>query len=349
MDSGLDIVCVTGGTGFIASHIVAMLLEEGFAVNATVRSAKDSSKLEYLRKYDKHDRLKFFEANLTDEGSFDTAVQGCKYVLHTASPYTLNAADPKKDLVDPALQGTLTVLNSCAKSPSVKRVVLTSSVAAISDSGKKDHIYTEEDWNTESSLTRNPYYYSKKLAEEAAWKFMKETNVTFELVVINPFIVIGPELNPSSVNTSNQLFADLFHGKYPGILDLNWGMVDVRDVARSHVLAMKNHEATGRFICCAGNRTMEHVIKLLSSKYPHATLPCLNMSGGAGNFVVKLASHFQDAGTGSYLRTNIGKPILSDNSKIRRELGIEFRNLDDSILDTVADLMTRGFIKQKAT
>jgi len=324
-----------------------MLLADGYNENATVRSTKNTSKLEYIKKHDQHGRLKFFEANLTEDGSFDAAVQGCKYVLHTASPYVLNVTDPQKDLVDPAVKGTITVLQSCAKASSVKKVVLTSSVAAISDSGKKDYIYTEADWNTTSSLERNPYYYSKKLAEEAAWKYVKDNKIGFELVVINPFLVIGPELNPTTVNTSNKIFEDMFSGKYPGVLDLNWGMVDVRDVALSHILAMKNSSATGRYICCAGNKSMEEVIKLLTQKFPNYTFPKMNLHCTAGNALVKLGSYFQEAGTGSYLRTNIGKPIVPSNEKIKKELGMQFRSLDDTIVQTVDDLMERGYIPKK--
>lgn len=126
MDNAKEIVCVTGGTGFVATHIIKLLLKDGYLVRATVRSLKDKTKYQFLTDLDTTNSLELFEANLTDAGSFDKvsseffsitfeAVDGSHYVLHTASPYALNVKDPQKDLVDPAVQGTLTVLQSCKK------------------------------------------------------------------------------------------------------------------------------------------------------------------------------------------------------------------------------------------
>lgn len=161
----------------------------------------------------------------------------CRSVIHTASPYVIDVEDPQRDLVDPAVNGTLSVLRSAAKA-GVERVVLTSSMAAISDEPRDDQVFTEADWNEQSSLKRNPYYFSKAEAERAAWAFVEEEAPSFDLVVINPYMVLGPSLGPS-LNTTNQLFRDVLTGVYPGIMSLSWGFVDVRDVARAHVLAME--------------------------------------------------------------------------------------------------------------
>src|SRR5439155_222332 len=160
----------------------------------------------------------------------------------------LNSAPPQGGLVDPAVNGTRNVLGACQRAATVKRVVLTSSMAAITDEPESDHVLTESDWNEKSSLERNPYYYSKTLAERAAWTFMDERNRTFDLVVINPFLVVGPSIVPG-LNTSNQIFVDLLNGTYPGIVNLTWGFVDVRDVADAHVRAMETPSARGRYIC----------------------------------------------------------------------------------------------------
>jgi len=222
-------VCVTGATGFVASHIIKQLLQKGYNVRGTVRSLKQKDKNQFLLDMEPKGLLELVEANLLEAHSFDNAVDGCEFVIHTASPYALDVKDPQKELVDPAVKGTLNVLESCQRSSTVKKVVLTSSVAAITDEPMKGHVYTEADWNRTSSLTRNPYYYSKVLAEEAAWNFVKQSGVRFKLVVINPFVVLGPELNSFSVNASNAIIQSLLSGKYPGIMKLCWGFVDVRD------------------------------------------------------------------------------------------------------------------------
>jgi len=341
-------VCVTGATGFIASHLIVMLLKDGYKVRGTVRSTKDTSKYQHLLEASKDDpeSLQFFEADLNTSGSFDVAVSGCDFVMHTASPYIINVKDPQKDLVDPALKGTLTVLESCMKEPKVKKVVLTSSLAAITDSPINGKVYSEEDWNKESSLTRNPYYYSKVLAEEAAWNFMKEKKPSFELVVINPFMVIGPELTKAgSVNTSNQILVDIFGGKFPAIMALGWGFVDVRDVAQAHILAMTNPKASGRHLTACVSFTMEALVSKLHTKYPEYHLPSLKLNGCIGTSLVKISSHFQESGVGSYLRTNIGRIITFDNSKVKG-LGLNFTDFDITLFDTVDDLIAKGHISK---
>ena len=170
-----ETVVVTGATGFVASHVVKMLLEQGYTVRGTVRSLEKKEKFAHLKALPGADeRLQLFAANLTDAGSFDEAVSGSDYVIHVASPYAMVVKDPQKDLVEPAVQGVQTVFESALKAKGVRRIVVTSSMAAITDSPKPKHTYTEEDWNEESNLGRNPYYYSKKLAEKRAWKLAEE-------------------------------------------------------------------------------------------------------------------------------------------------------------------------------
>jgi len=337
---------VTGATGFIASHVIRILLEDGWNIRATVRDSSDEGKYSYLKDLPaaSGSSLKFFSASLNQEGSFDEALQDCDYVLHLASPYVLDVQDPQKELIDPAVDGTLTVLRSALKNLSIKRVVLTSSVAAITDAPKKGHVYTEKDWNTESSLTRNPYYYSKLLAEQAAWKFMEEEKPHFDLVVMNPYMVIGPELNPNAVNTSNSMFKDILMGKYPGVFSLSWGFVDVRDVAKAHVLAMKLPAAKGRYLLCARSMKMKEVVNFLQKSYSGYSLPSVNLDCKGGTAMIKLGSYFQGAGVGTYLRSNLNKHFEMDNSKAKKELGIEFTDPEESINETVIDLIHKGAI-----
>jgi dihydroflavonol-4-reductase len=337
-------VCVTGASGFIAAHVVRELLARGDQVRGTVRNPASTASDFLTALPGAEQRLELVAADLLSPGSFDRAVAGCDAVVHTASPYAIDVSDPQRDLVDPAVNGTLNVLRAAAAA-GVKRVVLTSSMAAVSDEPVKGKIFTEKDWNERSTLERNPYYLSKMLAERAAWEFAGRSK-SFELVVINPFMVIGPSLGPG-LNTSNAILRDILRGVFPGIIGLSWGFVDVRDVAHAHVLAMEVPKASGRYLCASETLSMGEIVALLKeSGYGTAfKLPRLNLASPFGNFVVRLLSYTRPRGTGSYLRTHVGKVMMYDNSRIRRDLGVEFRNVRETILTTVEDLVRWGHVR----
>lgn len=202
-------VMITGATGYVAGWIVKKLLEEGITVHAPIRSPENKEKTKYLDELaaKSSGNIKYFKADLLQENSYDEAMKDCELVIHTASPFALQIENPQKDLVDPALKGTKNVLNSVNKTDSVKRVVLTSSCAAIYGDSKDlletpNQIFTEEIWNTSSSLKHNPYSYSKTVAEKAAWELNKVQN-RWDLVVVNPSLVLGPGINP---NASSETF-----------------------------------------------------------------------------------------------------------------------------------------------
>jgi dihydroflavonol-4-reductase len=337
-------ILVTGATGFVASRIVEQLLSMGRRVRGTVRSLSKKPDLLPLRTLPGAAALELVEADLLTEGSFDRAAEGCSYVLHTASPYTLTVADPERELVAPAVNGTINVLASCERAR-VTRVVLTSSMAAVTDEPESDRVLTEADWNTKSSLERNPYYYSKTLAERAAWDFVKQRRPWFDLVSVNPFLIVGPSLVPG-LNTSNQIFVDLLKGTYPGIVGLTWGFVDVRDVAAAHVRAMDTAHASGRYICAGEAASMRTVVGLLR-KHGWADgykLPSIGLDNPAGDLIVRLGSYLQPSGVGSYLRTHVGRVPRYDTTKIRRELGMTFRPLGETIVETMSDLKRWGHL-----
>ncbi len=338
-------ILVTGATGFIASRIVEQLLASGRTVRGTVRSLKKTQDLAPLRALPgARERLELVEAELLADGSFDRAAAGCESVVHAASPYVLTVTNPQRELVDPAVNGTRNVLASCERAR-VARVVLTSSMAAVTDEPESDRVLTEADWNTKSSIARNPYYYSKTLAERAAWDFMRQRQPLFDLIAINPFLVIGPSLVPG-LNTSNQVFVDLLKGTYPGIVGLTWGFVDVRDVAAAHVRAMDTPSASGRYICAGETASMRTVVGVLKR---HGwgdgyKLPVVGLDNPVGDVIVKLGSYVQPQGVGSYLRTHVGRVPRYDTSKVRRELGIHFRPLEETIVDTMTDLERWGHL-----
>lgn len=386
-------VLVTGVGGFCASHIAKQLLERGYRVRGTVRSTKDAAtKYKWLYDLDTSetkDRLELVSGNLMEPGSYDDAVVGCEYVMHVASPYAVNVKDAQRELVDPAVGGTKSVLASCAKADGVKRVILTSSIAAITDQPIDGHVYNEKDWNIQSSLKRNPYYFSKRLAEMTAWQFMKkqmaddaltpdqckdrdalitcadgidakDNQRDFDLVVVNPFIVVGPELKPytqgvpvsaegrrKNLNESNALMHDVFVGKFPATIALGWGLVDVRDVALCHILCMESPTAAGRHLCCANTYAMRDVSLKIKERYPNSKAPTLDMTGGVGSFLTRLGSYFQGSGTGQYLRTNLGSSVKVNNSKCVDKLSMTFRDPMTAVFDLLDSLVSAGVVDAK--
>ncbi len=338
------LAAITGVTGFVAGHAAAALLARGYHVRGTTRSlAKvEASRLNALP--GAAERLSFVEADLLDEKAFDEAFAGAEFVLHMASPYSLEAKDPQRELVDPAVLGTLAVLRAAARTPSVKRVVLTSSMAAVTDE-PDGRVLTEADWNVKSSLDRNPYYFAKAEGERAAWAFMEREKPGFDLVVINPYLVIGPSLTPS-LNTSNQIIVEALTGVFPAIMELSWGMVDVRDVALAHVLAAESPQASGRYLCAAESVSMRRLIEILTPlAEPGETLPTRGIDFPIASFFARFFAFTQPKGAASYMRTHLGRHARFDTSKIQRELGLTYRDVPGTIAETVADLRIWGHLK----
>jgi len=342
------LVTVTGASGFIATHLIAQLLEAGYQVRGTVRNAQQSEKYQFLRDLPGSEHLELIEGELLTEGSYDKAIQGAEMVFHTASPYALNVKDPQKDLVDPALKGTENVLQSCLRSPSVRKVILTSSMAAISDEPDNHYTFSELDWNQKSSLQRNPYYFSKTLAEKSAWEFVAKHDHPFTLVSINPYLVIGPSLSPS-LNTSNSMLLDFIKGSYPGILDLSWGFVDVRDVAKAHILAAEQEHTSGRYLCVNQTIHMRDIIRIYRENgfEKGYKLPSKDLSGSFGTWMMKCLAHLQPTGTKTYLKTHLGKTMHFDNSKSIKVLGLSYRTLEKTLLEAAGDLIRWKHLEAK--
>ena len=211
MSGAEKVVCVTGASGYVASWLVKFLLQRGYTVKATVRDPNDPKKTQHLLALDgAKERLHLLKAELLEEGCFDSIVDGCHGVFHTASPVIFSAADPQAEIIDPAIKGTLNVLKSCAKVPSIKRVVMTASVASVLYNGKPltPDVVVDETWFSDARFCKeNKLWYmaSKTLAEEAAWRFAEDNMIN--LVVLNPGFVIGPLLQPALNSTSDIILA----------------------------------------------------------------------------------------------------------------------------------------------
>lgn len=342
-------VLVTGATGFIGSETVRQLLGAGYRVRGTTRDTTRAVLEDHLLDLARTaNGLEMFEANLLDNGAFDEAVAGCEFVHHIASPYAVNVEDPQRDLLDPAVEGTLNVLRSCLKAGTVKRVVLTSSFAAIMKLDT-DRIFDEDDWNEDANLDFAPYSYSKTMAEKAAWEFVENEDVGFDLVVINPVGVIGPSIVPR-VNETDSLFIGMTNGTQPAIVAIDYPYVDVRDVALGHVLAMENTAASGRYLTAAGNLTARRIREIGKDMFDGKhRFPPLSLDRGIGVPLSRALLFTQPKGTRDFLKATVGRPHIVDNSKIREELGIEFRDLDQSVRDTWFDLEQWGFLGRKVS
>lgn len=231
----------------------------------------------------------------------------------------------------------------------MKRVVLTSSMAAVTDS--PSGTLNEDVWNQKSNLNRNPYYYSKTCAEREAWNYVSgvgsnSQKVHFDLVVMNPWVILGPAID-NSLNESNKLICDILSGVYPVVMSLEFAIVDVRDVARAHILAAENPEASGRYVLVEHVLSMKSLCQFLSQNFPQYAekIPTVDMDCGVGNLLMKGAAHFQPSGVASFLLSNLGKKIEIDNSKIKKGLGMNFTPLDETLKDCVNSLIEKGHYK----
>ena len=333
-------VLVTGATGYVAGWLVKRLLEEGLTVHASVRDPENHEKTGHLRQLAQNTRgtLKFFKSDLLKPGSYREAIEECELVFHTASPFTSNFKDPQRDLIDPAVKGTENVLISASDTPSVKRVVVTSSCAAIySDAvdtlNAQGGRITETDWNTTASVDYQPYSYSKTLAEKRAWE-LAATQQQWDLVTINPSLVMGPPLNARAVTSESfNILKQMGDGTMKmGAPRIGLGVVDVRDVAEAHFRAGFTPEASGRYITAAHETDIYSMARELLDKFgdqyplPKKALPkwLLMIVGPMTN----------KAFSRKFIRNNVNIPWKADNSKIQTELSMNFRPLKETMEDS---------------
>lgn len=347
-NNSIKTVLVTGATGYVAGRLVEKLLKEGHTVHAAVRNPSDEKKLEYLNELDSKlpGKIIFYKADLLEDGSYDEAAKNCEIVFHTASPFSLNIKDPQKDLVDPALKGTRNVLNAATKAGTVKRVVVTSSCAAIYGDSidllkMPNQTMTEKEWNTTSTLSHQPYAYSKTLAEKEAWKIAGEQD-QWKLVTINPSLVVGPGINPHATSETFEIMKMLGNGALKmGAPDLRIGAVDVRDLAVAHYNAGFMPNAEGRNIVSAENSSILDLATKLKKNYANYPLPKRKLP----KFLVWLMGPSQGMPR-EMVSKNVGYPWKADNAKSKAELNVKYRPLEETINDFFGHLVKEGIIKK---
>lgn len=351
MANAVPKVLVTGASGYIATHCIKQLLEGGkYAVRGTVRSLQKEEKVRPLRELAPSPAipLELVEADLLKEETWPSAVEGCQYVLHVASPFVVNSPRDEMELIRPAVEGTRNVLKACAEA-GVKRVVLTSSVAAVSVGpegirGHGDEPYTEDDWSPEGE--GSAYYKSKTLAERAAWDLLKELpeEKRFELAVINPTYVQGPLLSKASGEASASLVQTILGGQLPGVPELNFSLVDVRDVAAAHIAAMETPEAAGhRHILVAGNLWMREIALILQQEFQSQGYRI--KTGRLPKFLMWIAGIF-DATARSSVK-NIGKVVTYRTDRMRSVLGINPIPMEQTLIEMAHSLIQYGLVQRK--
>ena len=333
----MEKVLVTGGSGFIALHCIDQLLEKGFMVRTTIRS--ESRKDEINKAMDKYpnldQNLEFHICDLLKDEGWEAAVDGCDYVLHVASPFILEVPSDENVLIKPAVDGTLRVLNACSRAD-VKKVVLTSSVAAVAYGHGVEKTYDESDWsNTGEDSGITPYAKSKTLAEKAAWNFVEELDPDkkFDFTVINPVGVFGPMLT-RDIGTSNSLVSRLINGELPACPATHMGYVDVRDVAKAHVFSMLNSSTNNkRIIVSESEMFFVDVGRILNEagfkKSPTKQMP---------NWLVKFLAIFIKELSG--VTKSLGRRVDTDKSLAKSLFDWQYISAKDSILDTANQLAT---------
>ncbi|WP_298774490.1 NAD-dependent epimerase/dehydratase family protein [uncultured Shewanella sp.] len=337
-------VMVTGATGYVAGVLVKQLLEAGLTVHAPIRDAQNTDKVQHLKALEEKTagKIIFFEADLLQKGSYKQAMMGCEIIFHTASPFVVNTKNPQKELIDPAVKGTENILHSASEIISVKRIILTSSCAAIYGDNTDitltaNNRFTESDWNTSSSLQHQAYSYSKTLAEQTAWRIYKQQS-HWELIVLNPSGVFGPGIKPHTHSESFNILRQIGDGTMKAGAP-KWGMgaVDVRDLAQAHFQAAFLDNASGRYIISGHNTNLFDLARTLTPKYGHRYPIPKRM---IPKWLLWLIGPFANKNmTRKMIARNVNISWEGDNSKSVRDLGLNYRPLEQTMTEFFQQLI----------
>lgn len=341
-----ELVLVTGGSGFVGAHCILKLLDAGYRVRTTVRSLEREADVRAMLKVggaEPGEALSFAAVDLLSDDGWPEAVAGCDFVLHVASPFPVMMPRDDDELIRPAREGALRALRA-ARDAGVKRVVLTSSFAAIGygPPHADGSPFSEEDW-TDPDGEVSAYVKSKTLAERAAWEFIDREGGDLELAVVNPVGIFGPVLG-KDISSSIELVRRMMNGSLPALPRMFFGVVDVRDVADLHLRAMTDPAAAGnRFLAIAGEpMTLPEMAAVLRERLGPAARRVSNRVMPDG--VVKSIAFFVPS-----LRQivpELGRPKPATNEKARRVLGWDPRSNEDALTATGESLVRLGVVHQ---
>lgn len=341
----MSLVLVTGGSGFIASHTILQLLKTGHQVRTTVRDLRREPDVRAMLKVGEAEPgydLQFVTAELMSDAGWPAAVSGCEYVLHIASPFPSTVPKHEDELIRPARKGALRVLRA-ARDAGVKRVVMTSSFAAIGyGHPEMQGTFTENVWTDPTKPDVMPYTKSKTLAERAAWEFIEHEGRGLELSVVNPVGVFGPVLS-ADYATSILLVQKMLDGAFPGLPRMSFGLVDVRDVADLHLRAMTNPVANGeRFLAAAGDfMWIVEIARVLKARLGEAArrVPTRQLP----NWLVRLAA-LKDPAVKQII-PELGKWKNATSAKAQMLLGWSPRSREEAVVATAESLIRLGLVK----
>ncbi|XXG45447.1 hypothetical protein AAC387_Pa02g0530 [Persea americana] len=323
MEQGGGRVCVTGAGGFAASWLVKLLLSKGYMVHGTVRNPDDEKNNHFKSLQKAQENLQLFKADLLDYGSLYAAIEGCSGVFHVASPVPPSSvANPETELLEPTVRGTLDVLKACSET-GVERVVDVSSTGAVVlnpnwplNKPMDEDCWTDIDYCRESKVRLKWYCIAKTTAKREALKYAENTRL--DVATVCPSYVFGPLLQPT-MNTSTQLFIDLFKGRFETVENGIWTIVDVRDVAEALLLVYEKKEASGRYICAPHPVQIHSLVEKLKSKYPDYNYPK------------------------NYIEVD---PEAKPSSEKLKRLGWECRSLEEIIADSVECYQEAGILNK---
>jgi nucleoside-diphosphate-sugar epimerase len=338
-----ETVLVTGGSGFLAGWCLVELLERGYNVRTTVRDLAREAEVRasIAPQTDAGDRLRFFAADLLSDDGWEQAVDGCKYVLHVASPFPPQQPKDADELVVPAREGTLRVLNASLKA-GVLRIVVTSSIAAVDfpENSAHDRALTEDDWTDPNNPSITPYTKSKTVAEQAAWALVDEHGERARMTTVNPGAIIGPVLSKDR-SYSIQVVERMLNGE-PAVPKLGFNLVDVRDIAALQVRAMTAPAAGGeRFIGVTEFEWMAEVAETLRAEMGDAAKKVPKIT--APNFLIRAMALFDGA-----LRSVTGQlGVRTEYSAEKAKSLLDWtpRPMRESIVDCAQSLIDQGVVK----
>ena len=333
-------VFVSGGSGYIAGFLIRQLIGAGWMVHTSIRDLAKEGAVRATLRVD-NSKLKFFAADLMSDAGWAEAMAGCSHVAHVASPLPTDAPKHEDELIVPARDGALRALKA-AKAAGVKRFVMTSSMAAIAyGHGGTKSVFSEADWTDPTSPDAYAYVRSKTIAERAARDWVEAEGGGMEFCTVNPSLVLGP-LQSGDFSTSLEAIKKLLEGSMPGMPNLGFGIVDVRDVADMHVRCLTAPNMAGeRFICSGPFLMLDQVAAILreglgpqARKVPKLKLP---------NWLVRIAARFDPVI--SQVIGELGKRRESPPTHARDVLGWVPRPAAESILDTARDMIRLGIVK----
>ncbi len=337
-------VLVTGATGYIAKHLVLQLLEAGYTVKGSARTTARETELRdalspHLSDPAALDRLSVVALDLTSDAGWAEAMAGVDVLMHTASPFPMTQPTNEDDVIRPAVDGALRAVQA-ARAAGVTRVIMTSSVAAVSskDLAPGQTELTEEDWTDPNHPTAVPYVKSKMLAEKAVWDWHASEAPEMQITMINPGLVLGAPLD-DRFGTSIQIIERVLSGKDPMLPRVGFTCVDVGDIATMHIRAMERPDSIGqRFLGVDRFLWFQDVAQILKAQHPDRKIP----AGTAPNLLIRFLSLFDPS-----IRTilpSLGRKDVLSNTSARITLGMEFRNVEESIRETGEYLIARNLV-----